>query len=108
MSSGRDTGRGGAGKAKGSGGGHADLFQPASSARDSSGRQDYQPAAPQDQQEILDDYSPHIQDQLIHETYGAGDYQEDPLQLEHVVGFGADSPTNLCSLPLNEYTIAKG
>lgn len=62
----------------------------------------------QDQEEIEDDFSPFLQDQQLHDTYGAGSVSDDPLQLEHVVGFGADSPSNLICLPLNEYSIVKG
>lgn len=61
-----------------------------------------------EQEEIEDDFSPQIQDQQLHDTYGAGQVSEDPLQLEHVVGFGADSPSNLICLPLNEFSIVKG
>lgn len=112
----RDSSRGG-GAAPAShrgGGAHNDLFQPLPSSRaanSSSSPHHHSTPSLLDQhqgQELLDDYTPSVLDQQIHDTYGAGDYQEDPLQLEHVVGFGAESVSNLCCLPLNEYVIAKG
>lgn len=87
---------------------HDDLFQPLASTRSGKDLQQSSRGNGGEEKELIDDYTPHIRDQNIHDTYGAGDYQEDPLQLEHVVGFGADCVSNLCSLPLNEYTIAKG
>jgi hypothetical protein len=102
----RDSARGGPSSHRG-GGPHNDLFQPLPSNRSGSSPHH----APLDQHqggELIDDYTPSVLDQQIHDTYGAGDYQEDPLQLEHVVGFGAESISNLCALPLNEYVIAKG
>lgn len=112
----RDSARsGGGGHSSHRGGGphaHNDLFQPLPSTRaGNSVSSPHPPPSLLDQhegQELIDDYTPSVIDQQIHDAYGAGDYQEDPLQLEHVVGFGAESISNLCCLPLNEYVIAKG
>jgi hypothetical protein len=58
-------------------------------------------------EELKDDYSPEIQDKLLHETYGAGDASEDPLQLEHMIGFGGEFPFSVITLPLNDSLFAK-
>lgn len=58
-------------------------------------------------EELKDDYSPEIQDKLLHDTYGAGDASEDPLQLEHMIGFGGEFPCSVISLPLNDCLFAK-
>ena len=81
---------------------HPDLFVPQTERSETTER-NYR-----EQEEIEDDFSPLIQDQQLHDTYGAGSVSDDPLQLEHVVVFGADSPSNLLCLPLNEYSIVKG
>mmetsp|Transcript_9578 Transcript_9578/g.14420 ORF Transcript_9578/g.14420 Transcript_9578/m.14420 type:complete len:697 (-) Transcript_9578:178-2268(-) len=61
-----------------------------------------------EQKEVLeDDFSPEIQDKILHETYGAGDASEDPLQLEHMVGFGGEFPNSVVSLPLDDNLFTK-
>lgn len=79
---------------------HREIFMPTSGGRGSS--------RPEEKKEIEDDFSPHIQDTKLHDTYGAGDYQQDPLQLEHTVGYGGEYSNNLWSLPLSESSFVKG
>lgn len=77
---------------------HPEIFYPQSSRTE---------GKIEDQEELQDDYSPELQDKILHDTYGAGDASDDPLQLEHMIGFGGEFPFSVINLPLNDSLYAK-
>ena len=70
-----------------------DLFE---SARDhKSGR----PESVRKDDEEMDKLDPASRDQELHEMYGAGSVDEDPLQLEHMIGFNGGNQRAVLALP---------
>jgi hypothetical protein len=57
---------------------HLDLFE------SNTGRSNSDNIIPQHEEEFEEE------ERILHETYGAVDPKEDPLQLEHMMGFGGD------------------
>ena len=71
---------------------HADLFESASHSN-----------ADDTSDQLLDEFSPRVQEQKIHEIYG--DVSSDPLQLEHIIGY--DGAYRQTVLSLSEDYIVK-
>jgi hypothetical protein len=47
----------------------------------------------------MDNLDPAARDDELHELYGAGHIDEDPLQLEHMIGFNGDNHNAVMTLP---------
>lgn len=47
----------------------------------------------------MDNLDPAAHDQELHEMYGAGNLDEDPLQLEHMIGFNGENHNAVMTLP---------
>jgi hypothetical protein len=50
----------------------------------------------------MDELDPATRDQELHELYGAGNLDEDPLQLEHMIGFNGENHNAVMTLPYSD------
>ena len=55
----------------------------------------------------MDALDPAARDEELHEMYGAGKMDEDPLQLEHMIGFNGDNKNNVLMLPNTDGSFVK-
>lgn len=55
----------------------------------------------------MDNLDPAAHDDELHDLYGAGKLDEDPLQLEHMIGFNGENHNAVMSLPNSDGAYVK-
>ena len=74
-----------------------DLFESARGSARNESKEDFE----------MDNLDPAAHDQELHEMYGAGNMDEDPLQLEHMIGFNGENHNAVMTIPDSDGNFVK-